>query len=177
MRARQAAPLVLPSYYLGHAHLVAAPRIRSSAPKAADERLVRLAAEPRPAACGLGTGLALRAALHPSMRCSTLRREVSLDGIVVAARAHRTVDSATHNAGRRPASCRGRRPGSPGLQRWTLLAALLAAHFACPPAEARRPFCVSSAHRNGGGAAPFGLAQSSQPRMTDRRRRGDPFLS
>lgn len=41
------------------------------------------------------------------------------------------------------------------------------------PAEARRLFCVSSAHRNGGGAAPFGTllptAQSSQPRMTDQR--------
>lgn len=41
------------------------------------------------------------------------------------------------------------------------------------PAEARRLFCVSSAHPNGGGVAAFGTllptAQSSQPRMTDHR--------
>ena len=59
---------------------------------------------------------------------------------------------------------------SPGLVR------LLSSPFCSQrssPAEARRLFCVSSAHPNGGGAAPFGTllptAQSSQPRMTDRR--------
>jgi hypothetical protein len=48
-------------------------------------------------------------------------------------------------------------------------------HTHTHPAEARRPLCVSSAHLNGGGTAPFGLPLCSpcpvlpQPRMTGHR--------
>lgn len=111
--------------------------------------------------CGLS-----RALRTPASR-SDVAKAVVLPLLLLARRTVAAVDDDATHATRRPAS-------SPfasvdARPRGWRQAVLLAAQFACPPAEARRPFCVSSAIPMAAALLPSGSAQSSQPRMTDHR--------
>jgi hypothetical protein len=145
--------------------------------------------EPRPTrCCGSRASEGLRLALcTPGSSSNTaLRRELSMY-VAISRSLRRTVALVdTHCylhllilVDRPPFAC------TPDLARGLETGRFARSAFRLPSAEARRLFCVSSAHPNGGGAAPFGLcpvlpAENDRPQTrpaTHSSRRALPVLA